>query len=64
MIEFLKLVQEMREAQREYFKRRLQDGTIDRLNKAHELEFKVDVQLEIKIKELEKEGIELWFQKT
>lgn len=59
MIEFLKLVLEMREAQREYFKGRLKDGTTERLLKAKELEAKVDVQLEIKIKELEKEGIEL-----
>ncbi len=57
MKEFLILVQEMRKAQREYFKGRLKDGTTERLLKAKELETKVDVQLEIKLKE--QEGIEL-----
>lgn len=57
MNEFLKLVQEMRNAQKEYFKHRLQDGTTERLMKAKELESKVDVQLEIKLRE--EEGIEL-----
>ena len=57
MTEFLNLVKEMRKAQREYFKGRLKDGTTERLLKAKELEAKVDVQLEIKLKE--QEGIEL-----
>jgi len=59
MIELLKLIQEMRTAQKEYFKRRLADGSTERHLKALELEGKVDVQLEIKLKELQEEGIEL-----
>lgn len=59
MKEFLDLIREMRNAQKEYFFYRLTDKAPEKLFIAKELEGKVDVQLEIKLKELEKEGIEL-----